>query len=147
MTRARSLRFERWHTVCRMLADVWVSYRNPMQLKLLLLYKLKLRRKKDDMGILEYCFCIKCMMWVTMFIWAQMLYTPASEIDSSSQMSSFHHRTYNAPPPAAISHVLQDPDKSQHYSLRPLCTVKKAFRLARLQPGCHLPNCPWAGII
>jgi hypothetical protein len=26
-------------------------------------------------------------------------------------------------------------------------TVKKAFRYFRPQPGCHLPNSPWAGII
>ncbi len=25
--------------------------------------------------------------------------------------------------------------------------VKKAFRYSRLQPGCHLPNSPWAVII
>jgi hypothetical protein len=28
-----------------------------------------------------------------------------------------------------------------------LYTVKKAFRYSRPQPGCHLPNSPWAGII
>jgi hypothetical protein len=26
-------------------------------------------------------------------------------------------------------------------------TVKKAFRYSRHQPGCHLPNSPWAGIV
>ncbi len=26
-------------------------------------------------------------------------------------------------------------------------TVKKGSRVSRLQPGCHLPNSPWAGII
>jgi hypothetical protein len=26
-------------------------------------------------------------------------------------------------------------------------TVKKAFRYSRPQPGCHLPNSPWAGIM
>ncbi len=27
------------------------------------------------------------------------------------------------------------------------CSVKKAFRYFRHQPGCHLPNSPWAGIM
>jgi hypothetical protein len=26
-------------------------------------------------------------------------------------------------------------------------TVKKAFRYSRPQPGCHLPNYPWAGVV
>ncbi len=26
-------------------------------------------------------------------------------------------------------------------------TVKEAFRYSRPQPGCHLPNAPWTGII
>jgi hypothetical protein len=26
-------------------------------------------------------------------------------------------------------------------------TVKKGFRFSRPQPGCHLPNSPWPGII
>ncbi len=28
-----------------------------------------------------------------------------------------------------------------------LYTVKKGFRYSRPQPGCHLPNSPWAGIM
>jgi hypothetical protein len=28
-----------------------------------------------------------------------------------------------------------------------LYTVKKGSRVSRLQPGCHLPNSHWAGII
>ncbi len=28
-----------------------------------------------------------------------------------------------------------------------LYTIKKAFRYSRSQPGCHLPNSPWAGIM
>ncbi len=27
------------------------------------------------------------------------------------------------------------------------CTVKKAFRYSRPQPGCHLPKSPWAAIM
>jgi hypothetical protein len=30
---------------------------------------------------------------------------------------------------------------------RQIYTVKKAFRHSRPQPGCHLPNSPWAGIM
>ncbi len=26
-------------------------------------------------------------------------------------------------------------------------TLKKAFRYSRPQPGCHLPNSPWAGMM
>ncbi len=37
--------------------------------------------------------------------------------------------------------VLQNPSSVDGY------TVKKAFRYSRPQPGCHLPNSPWAGII
>jgi len=29
----------------------------------------------------------------------------------------------------------------------PIYTVKKGFPYSRLQPGCHLPNSPWPGII
>ncbi len=28
-----------------------------------------------------------------------------------------------------------------------LYTVKKGLRFSRPQPGCHLPNSPWAGVI
>ena len=28
---------------------------------------------------------------------------------------------------------------------RTMYTVEKAFRHSRPQPGCHLPNSPWAG--
>jgi hypothetical protein len=34
-----------------------------------------------------------------------------------------------------------------HACATPYVHRKKAFRFSRPQPGCHLPNSPWAGIM
>jgi Rieske Fe-S protein len=46
-------------------------------------------------------------------------------------------------------HVYQ-PDLIRLYLLSlycTICTVKKGYGFSRPQPGCHLPNSPWPGII
>jgi len=37
--------------------------------------------------------------------------------------------------------------KKQHFSWRRAYTVNKGLGISRPQPGCHLPNFPWPGII
>ncbi len=55
----------------------------------------------------------------------------------------FLHATTTAPKASSaylLSNVLLSPAEGSY-------TVKKAFRYSRPQPGCHLPNSPYAGIM